>query len=167
MLVASDLYLLPRGALTVSLFVLKGVTYLKTIYMETTKISPEKTAAEIQNKLKDYGLTKFMFDYDKGDIVGCVFSIKISGKDVPIKLPVRWEPLWIMIKQGKTKYAKTIDQAKRTAWRQILRWIESQLALVDLDMVEMGEVFLPYMMLSKTETLYQRLKANNMKLIEG
>jgi hypothetical protein len=39
--------------------------------------------------------------------------------------------------------------------------------LVDLEMVEVAEVFLPYMMVSKNKTLYQHLLDNDMKLIEA
>jgi len=140
---------------------------MKTLYMETTKKEPEETSAEIQCKLKSYGLTRFMFDYENGDISGCVFSLKIKNKEVPIKLPIRWRPLWEMAQAGETKYIKTEEQAKRVAWRQILKWIESQLAIVDIDMVDIGEVFLPYMLISKSKTLYQHLIDNDMKLIEG
>ena len=139
---------------------------MKTLYMETTKKEPEETSAEIAKLLKNHGLTKFMHDYHDGEIVGCIFSITINGKDIPIKLPIRWEPLWIMAQRGETKYAKDQNQCRRVAWRQILKWIESQLALVNINMVEMTEIFLPYMMINKNKTLYQHLVENDMKLIE-
>lgn len=140
---------------------------MKTLYMETTKKDPEQTAAEIQALLKNYGLRKFMFDYDDaGEISGCVFTLKMREKDVPVKLPIRWIPLWNMAQAGETRYIKTEDQARRVAWRQVLRWIESQLAMIDIEMVDIVEVFLPYMMISKTKTLYQHLVDNDMKLIE-
>lgn len=141
---------------------------IKTLYMETTKKEPEDTSAEIEVKLRKYNLSRYMKDYSGGEVVGCIFTIAVKGKDVPIKLPIRWEPLLEMANRGETKYIKPgdKDQAKRVAWRQILRWIESQLALVDLEMVEMAEVFLPYMMIDKKRTLYQHLVENGMRLIE-
>jgi len=140
---------------------------MKTLYMETTRKEPEETSAEIEKKLSHYWLSKYMKDYKDGEVVGCVFSIELKGKHVPIRLPVRWEPLLEMANRGETKYIKSGDkqQAKRVAWRQILRWIESQLALVDLEMVELAEVFLPYMMVNSKKTLYQHLVENDMKLI--
>lgn len=143
-------------------------TATKTLYMETTKKEPEDTSAEIEVKLRKYNLSRYMKDYQDGEVVGCIFTIRVNGKDVPIKLPIRWEPLLEMANRGETKYIKSgdKDQAKRVAWRQILRWIESQLALVDLEMVEIAEVFLPYMMIDKKRTLYQHLVENGMRLIE-
>lgn len=141
---------------------------IKTLYMETTRKEPEETSSEIEVKLKNYGLTKYMKDYQNGEVVGCIFSVQIRDKEVPIKLPIRWEPLLEKANNGKTKYIKPGDknQAKRVAWRQVLRWVESQLALVDLEMVEIAEVFLAYMMVDKERTLYQHLIENDMKLIE-
>jgi hypothetical protein len=142
---------------------------IKTLYMETTKKEPEETSSEIEVKLKNYELTKYMKDYQNGEVVGCIFSIRIGEKEVPIKLPIRWEPLLEKANRGETRYIKPgdKDQARRVAWRQVLRWIESQLALVDLEMVEIAEVFLAYMMVDKKRTLYQHLIANDMKLIES
>lgn len=137
----------------------------ESLYMETTKKDPEETASEIQKVLKDYGLKKFMFDYADGDIIGCIFTIGYKEKEIPIRLPIKWEPLWILIQRGQTKYAKTLDQAKRVAWRQVLRWIESQLALVKLEMVEMTEVFLPYIMIDKNNSVYDQFLDKGLKLL--
>ena len=140
---------------------------IKTLYMETTKKEPEETSGEIVKVLKDYGLTRFMFDYEEGDIVGCIFTLSFKdGKEVPIRLPIKWQPLWEKAERGETKYIKDEDQAKRVAWRQVLRWVESQLAFIDTGMVNVAEVFLPYMMVDKKRTFYQYMVANNMKLIE-
>jgi hypothetical protein len=135
--------------------------------METTKKEPEETSAEIAKLLKNYNLSRFMNDYEDGEISGCIFTIEIMGKDVPIKLPIRWASLWNMAQHGETRYIKDEQQARRVAWRQALRWIESQLAMVDIEMVDMAEIFLPYMMVDKSRTLYQHMLENDMKLIEG
>jgi len=61
---------------------------MKTLFMETTKKEPEETSSEIEVKLKSYDLTKYMKDYQNGEVVGCIFSIRIRDKEVPIKLPI-------------------------------------------------------------------------------
>jgi hypothetical protein len=137
----------------------------ESLYMETTKKEPEETAAEIQKVLKKHGLKKFMFDYEDGEMTGCIFTIQYHDKEIPIRLPIKWEPLWVMAQRGETKYAKTLEQVKRVAWRQVLRWIESQLALVELDMVEMTEVFLPYIMINPKTTMYQKFVKDGPKLL--
>lgn len=58
-------------------------------------------------------------------------------------------------------------QAKRIAWRQILRWVEAQLALVETDMVKMQEVFMPYIQVNiKGQTLYEKLEESKFKMLE-
>ena len=142
---------------------------MKTLYMETTKKSPEQTGAEIANVLKNYGLAKFMTDYKNGEVIGCIFAIEIDGKEIPMKLPVNWKPLLEMAKMGETKYIKPGDtaQAKRVAWRQVFRWMEAQLSLVEIGMVKIQEVFLPYMMVNEKQTLFELMESNNYKIIEN
>ena len=139
---------------------------METLYMETTKKSPEQTSAEIESLLIKYGLSRFMKEYKNGEVVGCIFSIRLDDKDVPINLPVNWRPLLQLANEGRTKYIKDELQAQRVAWRQVLRWIEAQLALVDIGMVEMQEVFLPYVMVNKNQTMYQMIKEKGFQLIE-
>ena len=57
---------------------------------------------------------------------------------------------------GVARYIKDENQARRVAWRQIYRWIQSQLALIITGMVSPTEVFLPYMLLSEEKTVYDR-----------
>ena len=56
------------------------------------------------------------------------------------------------------------DQARRTAWRILKDWIQAQMALLETNMVEMEEIFLPYM-LSGEQTLYQALRANHFRAL--
>jgi len=65
-----------------------------------------------------------------------------------------------MAQRGDTKYLKRgdEDQARRIAWRQILRWVQAQMALVQTGMVTADQVFMPYIMVDKEgTTLYQQL----------
>ena len=58
------------------------------------------------------------------------------------------------------------QQATRVAWRILKDWIEAQLALLDTGMVELEEIFLPYM-LQGDQTLYQALQAGNFKALQS
>lgn len=48
-------------------------------------------------------------------------------------------------------------QAERTAWRQVLRWVEAQMALIDAGMTQTHEVFMPYAVIpgTKDQTMFQ------------
>lgn len=143
------------------------MTPSKTIFMETTTKSVEQTAAEIQKELKDYGLKQFMFTYDGGEIAGVHFSLEVGPAQMSYRLPINHRPLWVKAQKGQTKYIKTEDQARKVAWRQTLRWIEAQLALVDTGMVELPEVFLPYMLAEKERTVYELYQAKMPALSSG
>lgn len=132
---------------------------MKTIFMETTKKSPEQTVAEIQMLLSKYGAKQVMTSYnDDGFLSGMSFSILLNDTLIPFQLPCDHLPLWKRAERGETAYIRDEQQARRVAWRQILRWIEAQLALVDLQMVKVEEVFLPYIITSSGKTLYEHTR---------
>jgi hypothetical protein len=54
-------------------------------------------------------------------------------------------------------------QAKRVAWRQILRWVEAQLALTETKMAKLHEVFMPYLIVDKGQTIFEKLESQNWK----
>ena len=139
--------------------------------MGTTKIAPSRTVGEIQKILGEYGASAIRVDYEKGEIIGVSFTVEIGGNQVPFRLPCRWKALFIAIKNsydGKRHESEFFEKripeweemAKRIAWRQILRWIEAQMALVETEMVKTEEVFMPYLILDKGQTLFERFQEN-------
>ncbi len=135
--------------------------------METTKKEPEETIAEIQQLLKKIRVRDVMINYDdSGEVEGVSFTIDKDGQRIPFKLPANHRPLWELSQQGRTKYIRTEDQARRVAWRQILRWIQAQLAMIEIEMVSADEIFLPYIMINDKDTIYTRyLKTGVAKLL--
>lgn len=136
--------------------------------METTKISSSQTVGEIQHLLGSYGATAILLEYSNGEVIAVSFKIMVGKQEVPFRLPCRWEPIeghlnkkhkpQKYVYSGETRIRDNTDQAKRVAWRQILRWIEAQLALTDTGMVKIQEVFLPYMLGDSGETLYEMIE---------
>ena len=141
--------------------------------METTKIESEQTVTEIQRVLGRYGAAAILTEYDKGEVVGVCFKIDVNGKNIPFKLPCRWQAIYkVFISRrqnmmSSTAIESTNQQAKRVAWRQILRWIQAQLALVETDMVKIQEVFMPYIQVNlEGQTLYEKLEQTKFKMLE-
>lgn len=135
-----------------------------SLHMETTKIEASKTAMEIQNYLAMAGARQILTEYnDEKKLSGLSFILRVSGNDVPFTLPARIEPVFIYLQKHRSarfrKKKEDIDrlQAERVAWRQLLRWIQAQIAMIDTGMVAAEEVFLPYVQTSPGETLYDRL----------
>lgn len=143
------------------------------LFMESTEVPPERTAAEIVGELVAAGATKIMHEYGQdGQLAGITFSIPRSGVDVPFRLPVKTEPIFKII-NGRRKWSgdrsanapRDLAQAKRTAWRQLFRWVQAQLALIKTGMVQTEEVFLPYMLTRNNQTLYEQIKDSGFKAL--
>lgn len=59
------------------------------------------------------------------------------------------------------------EQAARTAWKLLADWIDIQLSLVELDQVEMLEIFMPYIYDAvKEQTFFERMKDSGFKLLD-
>src|SRR5215472_3764703 len=128
-----------------------SVTKNKPLYMETTEISAERTAGEITSLLVAAGARQIAMDYDGfGHVVGMHFLLMIHNVPHPFKLPVRTEAVQEIFKQRRVATMKwrasefeqkDREQAERVAWRQLLRWIQAQFAMVDAGMVQTREIF--------------------------
>ena len=139
------------------------------IFMATTKIPAEKTAGEISTMLSRSGMVKYIqTEYDGGDIVGISFIVTTGEQRVPFRLPAKMEPvLEAMRKDKKTpRHLLNLEQARRVAWRQVLRWVQAQMALIEIGMVDIKEVFMPYIMVSKEQTLYDQIKGKNFMMLD-
>ncbi len=141
----------------------------KTLFMETTQIEPSQTVGEIQRLLGNCGASAVLTEYGNGEVTAVSFRVRFNDQDIPFRLPCRWEAILKKLKSRRKRqpYKRSIEsQARRVAWRQILRWIEAQLALVDTEMVQIQEVFMPYLQMNTGKTLYEQLEETKFKLIE-
>jgi hypothetical protein len=139
----------------------------KSLFMESTEIPVQKTAGEILSLLVRAGATQVSLDYKGAKITGMRFTYPVDGHDVPFRLPVRTEPIFQIINGRRTPDTwkqfsreqmaeKDREQADRVAWRQLLRWIEAQIAMIETGMVKTDEVFLPYAATASGVTLYEQ-----------
>ena len=63
------------------------------------------------------------------------------------------------------RYWNDMEQARRTGWRILKDWVDSQIALMEIELVRIHEVFLPYMYDDKTgKTLFETLEARDFNL---
>lgn len=135
----------------------------------TTKIAPEQTISEIQKMLSGHGVTAVMTEYDGPHVSAVSFQIKIDGKPMGIKLPCNWKAVLAIFEAEKSDRniynparkaradGERKQQAIRTAWRIIHVWIKAQLALVEVNMVTVPQVFLPYVIMKDSRTLYEHV----------
>ncbi len=124
----------------------------------TTKIDSYKTISEIQQELAKAGAFKITIDNDdKRNPVGLTFCIVYKNQPIAFALPCNFQG----VKKSMTKNPKvpraqcTDEQALRVGWRILKDWIEAQLAIVESELAELAEVFLPYAVMKSGETIYQ------------
>lgn len=146
------------------------------ISFEGTEVPVEKTAAQIEDMLRKAEVEKVGKSFESGRIKAIYFQMDTPEGSLPFMLPVNVDAVyqilcnkrkatrpWLVLADDvKDRIQK---QAERTAWRIIHGWLKGQLALVQTQMVTVTEVFLPYMLVSKSETLYQRLQAGDFKAL--
>lgn len=128
----------------------------------TTSIDSEQTISEIQKMLSRHGVTAMMTEYDGPQVSAVSFRLNIDGKSIGFKLPCNWRAVReIFNEQGITSVKhkdKNLDnQAVRTAWRIIKDWVQAQLALVEVNMVTVPQVFLPYAIMKDDRSLWEHV----------
>lgn len=135
----------------------------------TTTINVNKTIEEIQGILSKHGATAIMTEYDNGNVTGLSFKIMTPRGELGIRLPSNTDRVLQVLKKQKknnTKVKNTFEQANKVAWRIIKDWIDAQMAILETEMVEMEEIFLPYIINNDGQTLYQAFKNNQLMLGE-
>lgn len=135
----------------------------------TTKIDAWKTVNEVQQILSKHGVTHFSIKNEGSFPVALSFTINYGGQPLNFLLPCNHEGVLKCLKQDKKvpNSSKNSEQALRTSWRIVKDWVESQMAIVQAQLVPIEEVFMPYMIINSTgETLSQKmLSGNGMRLL--
>ena len=129
----------------------------------TTKVDVFATLGEIQGQLVKHGAKKIMQDYDNdGHITALSFLIDTPNGPRGIRLPANVDAVLAVLVKQKVKCGR--DQAERVAWRIVKDWVAAQMAILESEMVQMDEIFLPYMLNDKGQTLFQRYRQNQLSI---
>lgn len=108
-----------------------------------------------------------MTEYSNGNVTGLSFKIMTSRGEFGIRLPSNTDRVLQVLKnqrKNNNQVKDTFDQANKVAWRIIKDWIDAQMAILETEMVEMEQIFLPYVMNNKGQTLYEAFKENRILL---
>lgn len=124
----------------------------------TTIVAATQTIGEIQEMLSSYGVSAMMTEYEGRQVAAVSFKMEVNGKSMAFRLPCNWRGVLEVFKKSPTFYVKHKDkdienQAIRTAWRIIHAWVDAQLALVEVNMVTIPQIFLPYTIMADNRTL--------------
>jgi len=133
----------------------------------TTKINYHKTIGEITKVLVSHGAQKISIDYeDNGLPIALTFSVTLNESMIFFSLPARHAGVLSALQKAKVPNAfLTKEQSVRVSWRIIKDWVEAQMAIVEAELAEISEVFLPYVITRTGQTLFKEIKANGNKLL--
>ncbi|WP_101908859.1 hypothetical protein [Marasmitruncus massiliensis] len=131
----------------------------------TTKVDIFTTLGAIQGQLVKHGAKKILQDYDdNGRITALSFMIDTPSGLRGIRLPANVDAVHKVLIRQKIKCDR--EQAERVAWRIVKDWIEAQMAILESEMVQMDEIFLPYMVNNNGQTFFEAYQ-NNQLMLEG
>ena len=135
----------------------------------TTKITPEQTIGEIQEMLRDYNVSGFLTEYEGRQVKSVTFSIDLNSQRIGFRMPCNWRGVYEILKNDPkcSRNLRTEEQAIRVAWRIIHTWIKGQLAMVEVNMVTIPQVFLPYAVMRDGNTLSEHVVSNPQFLLGG
>jgi len=134
----------------------------------TTKIDSVKTIGEITQCLVAHGANKIVSDYDGQIPISVTFTIVLNDTPIFYSLPANYAGVLKAMENNKKipRSLCTREQAIRVSWRIIKDWVEAQMAIVEAELADMAEVFLPYAITPSGETLYHEIKNNNQKFLK-
>lgn len=137
----------------------------------TTTIDAFKTVSEIEYILMKHKAKSIMKNYDGKSITGLSFLIDTGVQMVPVRLPVKVDDcLQVLIKEKRNSPRSNIkatrEQAERVAWRILKDWVEAQMALLDIEMVKLEEIFMPYIEMATGRTIFEELQERQFLLEE-
>ena len=118
----------------------------------TTTIDAEKSVSQIQDLLRRKGARRVLVDYDeKGRPEAVAFELELAQPEgVPFRLPfqIRARPeamkRCLSADPDVPPRLRTLEQAKRVAWRLVYNWIDVQLAFVEAGQAAMAELMLGF-----------------------
>ncbi len=142
---------------------------MKTLYMETTSVPLERTVAEICSCLVQAGANQINQEFAERRVVGLRWTMALNGRTVPFLMPARIDPVFrhLSRKYPRKPHDVVQEQAERVAWRQLLRWIQAQVALIEVGMVEPTEPFAPYIEVRSGVTMFKAIADGSLPKLLG
>src|SRR5712671_3911822 len=125
----------------------------------TTTVPANRSITKIQDDLVKHGVTRVLYKYEQGTgrIEALQFLLRIKNQDVAFSLPVHWRKFQRVLELQQVRRWDEEEYVYRVAWRNIRDGVMSQLALYETEIVDMGQVFLPFATEAKGQTLHEKM----------
>lgn len=124
----------------------------------TTTIDVNKTASEIHALLLKGKASAIMNEYENGILKSIAFRMDTKHGVIHYKLPANIRGVFLAMERDKKVPRSKVnkEQAARVGWRVIKDWVAAQLAIIESEIAEMPQVFLPYAVTGTGQTVYER-----------
>ncbi len=140
----------------------------------TSSVPAMNSIQRIEFKLAQAGATHIAKTYEDEKPIGIIFQIPINDVPMTFKLPAKTEKVYDYMRMQRRKsptksQAEALKlQAERTGWKILSDWIDLQISMIQIQHVEVMEIFLPYLYDGKSnKTLFEKMKTNNFKLLSN
>jgi hypothetical protein len=143
----------------------------------STSVDWRKSVSEIIAMLSGAKVSAVMQEFDgAGCVTAICFRSRTEFGEMAFRLPadvLRTQQILIdEYKKGNLRrgFSNDSGHARNVAWRILRTWIEAQIALIQIGLVKVEQVFLPYAQNEKGETLYEALQKsrfNGLALTNG
>lgn len=130
----------------------------------STKIPANQTITEIEASLIHHGATDLWKQYDGSkNITSLTFAVITEHGKIPFKLSINIEAVRQIIaeqhKKGKARgisqgQATDLEHARNVGWRILKDWMDAQMALVEVGMRKLEQVFLADIWDARTSMTY-------------
>jgi hypothetical protein len=127
----------------------------------TTKVPVARTVAEIEAKLAKAKAEAILKEYEPdGTVSALSFRIGTEFGILTFRLPANIQRVYQVVVRDRRipRSQRTREQASRIAWRIVKDWTEAQLAMIEAGLVELTQVFLPYVQAPGGQTLYELMR---------
>jgi hypothetical protein len=144
----------------------------------TTTIPADRSIIDTERMLVTHGATDIAKSYEGGRLTSIKFRINLATDakaPMSFNLPLRWEDTMEVLKQQgvfpkrrstRNRAAEDdADKAYRIAWKNLRDWVAANMVIVELGMVKVQEVFLPYATMKNGLTLYESVEADPSRLL--
>ncbi len=133
----------------------------------TSTVPVSRSVQHIEDCLIHHGARNIMKMYDADKkLESLCFIIGVDGKDIPFKLPANVPGVERVLRAAIRRPtpatdARVKEQAERTAWKLQSDWVDIQMSLIELNQVEIMQVFLSYVYFpAQKQTYFEKIKGN-------
>lgn len=133
----------------------------------TSTVAPERSIALIEEKLIAAGATAIAKECEGGKVTAVSFMIRQGkGGPVTVRLPAKVEQAYAVLTKKKgtltqSQRERMMKQAAQTAWRIVYDWVCIQLAMIELEQVDLLQVFMPFIWDGKQSLYHAMLQSNS------